>query len=98
MVRFAASSKNTMPAYNLGRLLAVKVSVGWSFRPLLDFRRTPALQFFETSFQEIHRSLAVARSAGSPHLLAACAILAVIALVFGIATSLVVGRLHSRHH
>jgi hypothetical protein len=88
-----------MPAYNVGRLLAVKASVaGRSVTPLLDFRRTPALHLFETSFQEIPRSLAVARSAGSPHLVAACAILVLIALVFGAATSLVVGRLHSRHH
>ena len=43
-----------MPAYNLGRLIAVKASVaGWSFTPLLDFRRTSALHLFETSFQEI---------------------------------------------
>lgn len=88
-----------MPAYNLGRLIAVKASVaGWSFTPLLDFRRTSALHLFETSFQEIPRSLGVARNAGSQHLLAACAILFLIALIFGTATSLLVGRLHSQHH
>jgi hypothetical protein len=88
-----------MPAYNLGRLLAVKASIaGRSFTPLLDFGRTPALKLFETSFQEIPRSLGVARNAGSPHFLAACAILVVIAVIFGAATSLIVGRLHPQHH
>jgi hypothetical protein len=88
-----------MPVYNLGRLLAVKASVAsWSLMPLLDFRRTPALNLFETSFREIPRSLGVARNAGSPHFVAACAILALIALIFGTAASLLVGRLHSQHH
>jgi hypothetical protein len=88
-----------MSVYNLGRLFAVKASVAsWSFRPLLDFRRTPALNLFETSFQEIPRSLGVARNAGSPHLVTACAILVLIALIFGAVASLVVGRLHSQHH
>jgi hypothetical protein len=87
-----------MPAYNIGRLLAVKASVaGWSFTTLLDFRRTTALGLFETSFPEIPRSLGIARNAGSPHFLGACAILVLIALIFGTATSLVVGRLHSQH-
>src|SRR5581483_5080074 len=53
---------------------------------------------FDTSFQEIPRSLAVARNAGSPHFLAACAILAIIALIFGTTISLVLGRLHSQQH
>jgi hypothetical protein len=88
-----------MPAYNVGRLLAVKGSMaGWSLTPLLDFSRTPALGLFETSFQEIPRSLAVARNAGLPHFVAACAILILIALIFGTATSLLVGRLHPQHH
>src|SRR5205085_8759164 len=87
-----------MPAYNVGRLLAVKASVaGWSFTPLSYVRRTSALSLFETSFQEIPRSLGIARNAGSAHLLAACAILLLIALVFGTTSSLVVGRLHSQH-
>src|SRR3954464_13497364 len=53
-----------MPLYNVGRLIAVKVLVaGWDFLPLLEFRRTPLLNLFETSFQEIPRSLGqVARS------------------------------------
>jgi hypothetical protein len=89
-----------MPAYNLGRLLAVKaVAAGWNLTSLFDFRPTLALDLFETSFREIPRSLGhVARSAGSPYLVAACAILVFIALVFGTATSVLVGRLHPRHH
>jgi len=89
-----------MPAYNIGRLLAVKaIAVGWNFMSLFDLRGTLALDLFETSFQEIPRSLGhVARSAGSPYLAAACAILVFIALIFGTATSLLVGRLHRQHH
>ena len=89
-----------MPAYNVGRLVAVKaLAAGWNFMSLLDFRRTLALDLFDTSFHEIPRSLAdVARSAGSPYLAAACAILLFIALIFGTASSVLVGRLHPQHH
>ncbi len=89
-----------MPAYNLGRLIAVKDSVGgWYFTPLLDFRRTPLLQPVRDIVpgnSPVPR--AVARNAGSSHLLAACAILFLIALIFGTATSLLWARLHSQHH
>jgi hypothetical protein len=81
-----------MPAYNVGRLLAIKAVAGSSFMPLFDFRRTSALDLFVTSFQEIPRSL------GSPYLVAACAILVFIALLFGTATSMLVGRLHPQRH
>jgi hypothetical protein len=89
-----------MPAYNVGRLIALKALVaGRYFIPLLDIRRTLALDVFETSFQEIPRSLGhVGRIAGSPYLVAACAILFLIALIFGTATSVLVGRLHPKHH
>lgn len=89
-----------MPAYNVGRLIALKILAGgWDFIPLLEFRRTPLLNLFETSFQEIPRSLGqVARSAGSSHLAAACAILVFIAFIFGTATAFISARLHPQHH
>jgi hypothetical protein len=89
-----------MPAYNVGRLLAVRaLAAGWNFMSLFDLRGTLALDLFGTSFHEIPRSLAhVASSAGSLYLVAACAILVSIALVFGTATSVLVGRLHPQHH
>src|SRR5437667_12339 len=43
-----------MPIYNLGRLFALKALVsGGAVMPLYDLSRTPALNLFETSFQEI---------------------------------------------
>jgi len=46
--------------YNIGRLLAVKaIAVGWNFMSLFDLRGTLALDLFETSFQQIPRSLAM---------------------------------------
>jgi hypothetical protein len=88
-----------MPIYNLGRLFALKALVrGGVGMPLYDLSRTPALNLFETSFQEIPVFLGrLAKNDGWPPLLAACAILIFMAFVFGICTGLLVGRLHRRH-
>ena len=89
-----------MPVYNLGRLFALKALVtGGAFMPFYDLRRTPALNLFETSFQEIPAFLAkVLRSDGWPSLLLACAILVLMAFIFGTGTGLLVARLHRQHY
>jgi len=88
-----------MPIYNLGRLFALKALVtGGAFMPVYDWSRTPVLNLFETSFREIPAFLGkLARSDGWPPLLAACAILILMAFIFGACTGLLVGRLHQQH-
>jgi hypothetical protein len=84
-----------MPIYNLGRLFALKGLVRrGAFMPVYDWSRTPALNLFETSFQEIPAFLGkLARNDGWPPLFAACAILIVMAFLFGACTGWLVGRL-----
>jgi hypothetical protein len=88
-----------MPIYNLGRLFALKALLrGGAVMPLYDLSRTPALNLFETSFQEIPVFLGrLAKNDGWPPLLAACAILVFVAFIFGLCTGSLVGRLHRRH-
>ena len=84
-----------MPIYNLGRLFALKALVrGGAFMPVYDWSRTPVLNLFETSFQEIPAFLGkLARNDRWPPLFAACAILIVMAFLFGACTGWLVGRL-----
>jgi hypothetical protein len=88
-----------MPIYNLGRLFALKALVtGRAFMPVYDWSRTPVLNLFDTSFREIPAFLGkLARNDGWPPLLAACAILILMAFIFGACTGLLVGRLHRQH-
>jgi hypothetical protein len=89
-----------MPVYNLGRLVALKALVmREAFMPFDDLRRIPALNLFETSFPEIPVFLGkVSRSDGWPSLLAACAILVLMAFIFGTCMGLLVARLHRQQH
>ena len=88
-----------MPIYNLGRLFALKALVsGGAVMPLYDLSRTPALNLFETSFQEIPVFLGrLAKNDGWPTLIAGCAILVLMAFIFGACTGLLVARLHRQH-
>ena len=89
-----------MPVYNLGRLVALKALVTReAFMPFDDLTRIPALNLFETSFQEIPVFLGkVSRSDGWPSLLAASAILVLMAFIFGTCMGLLVARLHRQQH
>lgn len=89
-----------MPVYNLGRLVALKALVTReALAPLYDLGRIPALSLFDTSFQGIPSFLGrLSRSDGWPSLLAASAILALVAFIFGTCMGLLVARLDRQHH
>jgi hypothetical protein len=66
--------------------------------PVYDWTRTPVRNLFETSFREVPAFLGeLARNDGGPPLFAACAILILMAFIFGTCTGLLVGRLQRQH-
>jgi hypothetical protein len=84
-----------MPLYNLLRLFALKTLV---MAPLDDIWRSSGLGMFATSFDGIPKSLAQGvRTVGTAYLLPACAILILLAWLFGAGTAWLVSRVHRQH-
>jgi hypothetical protein len=84
-----------MPVYNLLRVLALKTL---AMAPLDSVWRNPGLGLFATSFNGIPKSLGEGtRIDGTAYLAPACAVLILMAWIFGAGTGWLVTRMHRQH-